>query len=296
MFERGIYIGLALFGYLAFPQASHSDSASDTSVLSIMQEVNRRHDQFPYVYEEQSIILVDKNGRRDVRNSRQYMRLKEHGEGGILLVFDTPEEVKGVALRVLMDSSNRKTVDIYLPALEKRLVSTDERGRASQFLGTDFSVDDLQPDTLEDFIYKRLEDVIIDEQLHYVIEAIPVSKEVSAKNGYYRRQHIIQKEKLYIVKTIYFDRHDRLSKVQTRHEFRQYDATRWRPNMIMMENVRQQHKTLIKSKRRVFSPDYVPARMFSDDWLFEHKHMASTRQHLFINAAKNGFDEKAVAK
>ena len=293
MFKRGIYISLVLFGYLAFPRISFSDSASDMSAQAIMQEVNERHDQFPYVYEEQSIILIDKEGRRDVRNSRQYTRFQENGQSGILLVFDTPEEVRGVALRVLMDSVSGKTVNIYLPALEKRLVSTDERGRASQFLGTDFSVDDLRPDTLEDFDYTRLADVTLAEQPHYVIEAMPVSKGVSARNGYYRRQHTIQKENLYIVKTVYYDRHDRLSKIQTRHEFKQYDVKRWRPNMIMMENVRQHHKTLIKSKRRIFSPDYVPLKMFSDNWLFEHKHMASTRQHLFINAAKPGNNEKA---
>jgi len=39
--------------------------------------------------------------------------------------------------------------------------------------------------------------------------------------------------------------------------------------MILMEDFRARHRTLLKVERRVFSPDYAPAGIFSRQWLAE---------------------------
>ena len=40
--------------------------------------------------------------------------------------------------------------------------------------------------------------------------------------------------------------------------------------MILMENKKDQHQSLIKISRRVFSRDYVPAEIFTAKWLYEN--------------------------
>jgi hypothetical protein len=40
--------------------------------------------------------------------------------------------------------------------------------------------------------------------------------------------------------------------------------------MILMEDKKLQHQSLIKITKRVFSHDYVPAEVFTAQWLYEH--------------------------
>ena len=44
----------------------------------------------------------------------------------------------------------------------------------------------------------------------------------------------------------------------------------WRANMLLMDNIRDQHKTLIKIDRRIYSRDYVPREMFTVQWLYKN--------------------------
>jgi hypothetical protein len=43
--------------------------------------------------------------------------------------------------------------------------------------------------------------------------------------------------------------------------------------MVLMEDFAERHRTLIKVERRVFSPDYVPAEIFSRQWLLEQRYL-----------------------
>ena len=65
---------------------------------AIMAEQVRRHQQFPYVYEEQTMVLIDETGHRRVRKARRYMRVEKDLSVKFLLVFLDPEEIRGVAL------------------------------------------------------------------------------------------------------------------------------------------------------------------------------------------------------
>jgi len=40
--------------------------------------------------------------------------------------------------------------------------------------------------------------------------------------------------------------------------------------MILMENMKDQHQSLIKTSRRIFSHDYVPLEIFTAEWLYEN--------------------------
>ena len=44
------------------------------SGLQIMREAKRRHEHFPYVFEEQTMVLIDAQGNRSVRKLRRFSR------------------------------------------------------------------------------------------------------------------------------------------------------------------------------------------------------------------------------
>ena len=229
------------------------------------------------------MILIDKAGNRDVRNTRRYIRVDASGKVNVLLVFDSPEEVKGVALLASQHNDDAIKAGIYLPAFEDRMISSEGESSSDRFLGTDFSVFDLKPERYDDFTYTRLEDEVIDKDSYYSIEARPIDARILKQSGYAKRIHTISKENLLIFRTRYFNRHGRHIKTLTQHEFKQYGNAFWKPDMILMDNLAEQHKTLIKTRERIFSPDYVPPKMFTQQWLFNHNHMASTVQHIFDN-------------
>ena len=263
-------------------------TGADTQALSgteIMQQATSRQQIYPHVYEEQTLILMDKTGNKDVRSTRRYTRIDNDKSIRLLLVFDSPQEVRGVALLVINEVAKGKPLvsGIYLPAFGDRLFSSTKSGYSDKFLGSDFSVYDLQPENIEDFSYTRLEDIQVEEIPYYQVESKPANQQVLKKTGYFKRVHTVSKDRKLIISTDYYDSYNRLYKTLSRHDFVKYDQTTWWPNMLLMENHLDKHQTLVKVNNRVFSIDYVPLKMFSKNWLFAHNHMASTIRHLFDN-------------
>ena len=81
------------------------------------------------------------------------------------------------------------------------------------------------------------------------------------------RRHYIQKDNLYISRTDHFDKIGRLQKRQTNHDLTKVHGDMWRANMMMMDNLQKEHRTIIKVTKRVFSADYVPGEIFSKRWI-----------------------------
>jgi hypothetical protein len=252
----------------------------------VMDEVFKRHERVPCVYEEQTVILKDAAGNRNVRKARRFSRVEEDGSRRVLLVFETPPEIHGVALLGIGQPSGRPEWRIYLPALGKRLISSGGDCGGGSFLGTDFSVADLTAEVLSDFRYARVADHKIDLVPCYVIEAFPRDEEVARFTGTSLRRHFIRKDNLFIVRTDYYDRRKRFFKRQTFHDVKRVDGDVWRADMILMENTREKHETLIKVDRRVFSCDNVPSEMFTPAWLLENRHIRSPERRLFQEDAR----------
>lgn len=245
---------------------------ADTQELSgrhIMDSVYERHEQFPYVYEEQIMILVDKAGNRDTRKLRRYSRITSKQGSRYMLLFDDPPEVRGVALLTYRSSTGKPESSIYLPAYGPKLIPSIGQNESNNFLGTDFSVNDLLPEILDDFQYKRQ-----DNQKHVHVEYFVIDVYSRQEPEIRLRRHFIRQDNYYITRTDSFDRHGRLHKRQTHHDLKYLGGAMWRANMIRIVDYKVKHQSLIKISRRVFSRDYVPEHMFSLEWLVQNQHMA----------------------
>jgi hypothetical protein len=240
---------------------------------AIMSEVARRHEYFPYTLERQTLILMDESGQRNTRKLRRLSRVEADGTLKFLLIFDDPPEVRGAALLAIRRTGVALQSDMYLPAFGQTMIQVAGDPQGSRFLGTDFALEDLTTELAGDFRYVRGEDSELDGISGFVIDAFPLHEGTAKTTGYGRKRHFVRQDIFFITRTDYFDRNDRLVKRQTRHDLKRVDGDMWRADMVLMEDYRQRHKTLIKIEQRVFSPDYVPAELFSAPALLEHRHL-----------------------
>ncbi|MBF0188597.1 MAG: outer membrane lipoprotein-sorting protein [Magnetococcales bacterium] len=248
----------------------------------IMDEVMKRHEQYPFVFEEQTMILQDKRGNRDVRSLRRYSRVENNGAVKYLLIFDNPPTVRGTALLAIRHADGIREDSVYLPALTGALMSLKGAEDGSHFLGTDFAVADLAPEAPEMFIYTRTKDRTFAKVAYFVVDAHPVNEDGKRvkKEGY--RRHFIRQDTFFLSRTDFFDRRGRLIKTRTFHDLKRIDGKMWRGNMVLMDNHKSGSETLIKINRRIFSQDYVPPEMFTAEWLTSNKHVGdSAEERLF---------------
>lgn len=250
----------------AWAQDLETSAFEAASGAELMQAVRDQHQLYPFTYEEQSLVLTDRHGQRETRRMRTYMRAEEDGTLRYMLLFDTPVEVEGVALIAERMPDGTTNKYFYLPAFGQQLIEAGGASYGENFLGTDFAVEDLTGEALEDFRYERQRDERINGMRHFVVDAYPVN-EADAPAA---MRHYIDSERMFVVRTDHLDQFGRLRKRQTFHDLRHVGAGAWRANIMHMDDLRTRHQSLIRVDRRVFSRDYVPREVFSAEWLFEN--------------------------
>lgn len=246
----------------------------------IQEELFRRQLLLAAAYEEQSLILKDRSGERNVRKLRRYLRVEEDGTVRLLLVFDTPSDVRGVALLKTDRPSGRGETWIYLPALGKGLLTQAGNAWSGPFLGTDYTIGDLTGEAPADFRYERVADQRVELAPCYVVEVTPRDEETERRTGYGLRRHFIRQDTFRPLRTDYYDRRKRFLKRQTFHDPVRVQGDLWQANMSLMENHRERHETLIKTDRRVISRDYVPPELFTAARLLENRHIQGAERRL----------------
>jgi len=255
-------------------QEDNDGSYDDAIGLDIMNEVYKRHQQFTFIYEEQSMVMMDRNGDRDMRKVRRYSRVEDDGSVKFLLLFDSPNEINGVALLANRDASGNTNKHIYLPGFGEQLIENVSSGRDGNFLGTDFSIENLVGEALEEYIYVRKADKKINDTEFFVIDAYRrediINEAMLSEQNQVNRRHFISKNNFFITRTEYCNKQGKVFKTQSHHDLKPVDGKMWRANMILMEDSKENHQSLIKINSRVFSRDYVPAEIFTADWLFKN--------------------------
>jgi hypothetical protein len=240
------------------------DPWAGASGREIMEAVYERHRQYPYVYEEQSMVLIDRDGRRQTRTLRRYSRVSGDGTVRLLLLFDSPKDVMGVALLAERGPDGSVTQSVYLPAFSEEFIGNAGDCRSAcgdHFLGSDFSVESLTGEALADYVYVRRADNQLGEARYYVIDV------QGQDAGRTLRRHYVSARNLFIERTDYLDELGKVRKRQTHHDLARIHGDMWRANILLMDNVAERHQSIIRIERRVFSSDYVPEQVFTADWL-----------------------------
>jgi len=197
MNTKKILIGLTLGFSILATQAL----ADDPKARAIMEKVDSRDDG-KTLQQDMKMVLIDKNGKKRVRNLKTYS--KDFGEDSYqIMFFKSPADVKNTSFLTYDYDSSKKDDDqwLYLPALKKvkRIPSSD---KSSSFMGSDFSYYDMTDRDLDDYDFKLLKETEVRGKKAWMIEAIPRSKKVIKESGYTKTIALVRQDNYVVVRSI----------------------------------------------------------------------------------------------
>lgn len=191
------------------------------------------------------MLLIDSDGHKEKRVVKRYIKKNIKTDlSKNLLIFIQPADIRGVSLLNKERSKDKEDQWLYLPAIHK-LQRIAEGNKKNYFMGTDFTYEDLSRDRLDNYKFKIIKIDNFGKDKCYVIEAIPV-KSYLPKTSYGKKILWINKDKFYTERIEFYNKDGKLIKIQNAYKFRHIKGTIYRPMFIEMNNIAENHKTLVK--------------------------------------------------
>jgi len=246
------------------------------------REVMDKQKQLQTTNTEQShelMILINDDGSKEKRELRRFIKKNVQKDlTDSLIVFVKPADISGTALLNKQYSKDKENQWLYMPAL-KKLQRIAQGSKKNYFMGTDFTYEDLSSDKLDNYHYKILKEEPLkvaktdktDEC--YVVEAIPVDT-YKPKTSYGKKIFWITKEHFYTKKIEFFNKKGKMIKTEVSWDFRNPTGTIYRPIKIKVNNIKENHKTLVKvADIKINKP--IKAKVFTQRYLLNEEHMLS---------------------
>lgn len=226
--------------------AGVSAYADDPKARAIMEKVDARDDG-KTVEQDMLMVLIDKNGKKRIRDLKSYSKdfgADEHR----MLFFKSPSDVKNTAFLTYDYDDASKDDDqwLYLPALKKvkRIPSADKSG---SFMGSDFSYFDMTDRDLEDYDFKLLKETKVRGKDAWVIEGKPRNKKVIKESGYTKTIALVRKDNDMVVRAINFMKNGKKKYLDVKKLHKQNGI--WVPDEMTMTTKKGKqtlHKTILK--------------------------------------------------
>lgn len=155
---------------LGFVVILNGAQAFSQDARSIVAESQKRSTSQSQRYEG---LLQVFDGKGTIADKRWTLtRLGSHGNSRMVLRFNTPPEVKGVALLVVNHPDRASDQWMWTPAIERdRRIALQDR--STRFFGTDFSFEDLEERDVSQFEYSMLGEEAVDGAPCWRIQSIP---------------------------------------------------------------------------------------------------------------------------
>jgi hypothetical protein len=202
--------------------------------------------------DEQEVVvmrLVSKAGETKERGMASYLLTDAGNRSKSLMRFLSPRDIEDTGLLTWEGARGDDDQWLYLPAAgrAKRIPSS---GKKNRFMGTDFAFEDLRPENLSVHSYTLVGSETIDGQDVFVVEATPASSREAADSGYSRRRFWIRKDIYFTVRREFYDKRQRLLKVETSRKLVNVKDTYWRANEIEMHDVQRGTRTVVSNQSR----------------------------------------------
>jgi len=268
MMKKWYCVCLALL-WLVVPLVAQADMTG----REVMEKQKELHKVKTEIGDE-IMMLVDKDGNKEKRNVKRYAKEVGDDVHRYLVVFLSPADIRGTALLTWEQKERDNDQWLYLPA-QKKMQRIAKGSKKNYFMGTDFTYEDMEPEDIDNFNYTilRSEDLKIRDKSSacYVIEAVPANKEKKRESGYSKRIMWIEKEYLYTLKVEFYDRRDRLQKVQTNYKMENVSGTVWRAKQTLMDHKQKKHKTITSITARKINVDLADS-VFTERYILSGKH------------------------
>ncbi len=195
------------------------------------------------------MTLINSRGSKRVREVSAYK--KDYGEEEkSVMVFLKPADVKGVGYLSVSYDKVGKNDDrwLYMPSLKKtRRITGSSSG--DDFMGTDFTYDDMSGHEVEDYDYTLQQDSDINGKKCWNVVCIP-----KKKSNYSKYITWVDQESYIPVKAEFYDKQGKLLKVMEVQSLKKIDGF-WTVEKVQMENVQKKHKTVIETRKIEYNRD-----------------------------------------
>ncbi|MDR1410798.1 MAG: outer membrane lipoprotein-sorting protein [Spirochaetaceae bacterium] len=188
-----------------------------------------------------TMTLASGRGANRVREVMYYF--KDYGDTEkVLMFFRTPRDVAGTGYLSFSYDNDAQDDDIwlYLPAM-KRVRRITGSGKDDDFMGTDFTYEDMGSRSLGKDTFTLSGEGTADGEPCWVVEA----KAKDGRDPYGRRIIQVRKDSYTIASIDYYDRQNRLLKELRVSGIRQIDGI-WTAGKMEMSNVQNKHSTIIE--------------------------------------------------
>jgi hypothetical protein len=211
---------------------------------------------------ELEMVLRDRRGTES-RRLLTISQLEVDGDGDrLLVVFDTPRQIRGTALLSVSYRDRPDDQWLFLPAINrvKRIASQNKSG---PFLGSEFAFEDMVLQDLDKFAYRLLGREACGAYGCYRVERRPLD----ANSGYSRQEVLLEVETLRLERVDYFDRVGRPLKVLAVTDYVVHHDRFWKPGRMVMENLQTGKSTELRWQDYRFAVGLSAERDFSTNAL-----------------------------
>ncbi len=211
----------------------------------IMEQVDAQPEPKSMIATTEMILVSVKRGKTKERR-REITRYQKNYESGrfnskSLIRFLYPADVKGTGFLMWeYDSDKDDDQWLFLPALGK-VKRIAAREKSENFMGSDFSYEDIGGRDIDDDTYEYLRDEDLNGIPCYIVKAVAKDDD----SGYQFRIAWVDMANWILTKVEYYDRKGALLKILTIDK-QTKDGSYWSVEEMQMENVQTQHRTIMK--------------------------------------------------
>lgn len=259
-FRLSIHL-LPLVGLLLPAPAPAQTAPTGREVMELYDAQQRTADSEVTI----DMTLVNRQGDARERVLTMWTRTREDGTRQVLIRFVAPTDIEGTGFLQVERRDGDDDLWLYLPAL-RRTRRIAGSGRRDPFVGTHFTYEDLDPEDLDEHVYTVLGTEMIGGRPTWVVEALP-DEDGARGSGYSRRVLWIDRERHTLLQAELFDRDGALRKRLTAGDVRRVAGTdRWRPHTLVMENLVEGGRTLLRMRDYILDQGLAADR-FSERFL-----------------------------
>ena len=187
-----------------------------------------------------SMILVDKKGRKRERKFVSIFMEKNSLRKNFIRFLE-PEDIAGTGFLSIEDKDGKTTQFLYLPALRRtRRIVSSQKGRS--FVNSDFTYEDMERRRVDEFDHRIVGEKKIGDKECFILESVPKSHTITK---YSLIRSYVPKNIYLSIKTEFYNKRNELYKILTVEKLKKIQGI-WTPMLIVMENLKRKHKTILK--------------------------------------------------
>jgi len=232
----GLLAVLVLVPAGVVPAAAQSGS----QIMKRQRDLQRVRDE----EERQVLKLVSKSGATKERRVTRWVLSGPNDLDKVLVRFEAPRDVENTALLTWEGKDGNDDQWLYLPSVKKpkRIAASAKKNR---FMGTDFAYEDLRLEPLDVNTYALLGSETLDGADCWIVDAKPATERQASDSGYSHRKIWIRKDHHLTIKREFYDKQNRLEKVEIHRKLVNVAGTVWRADELEMRDVQNGTKTLV---------------------------------------------------